>query len=61
MESRALIDQATGVMMANEQLTGEEALDRLRNVALEGGQSMRAVAEWVLEERPCSRLWSSDD
>lgn len=52
LESRALIDRATGVIMAIEHVTGEEALDRLRELAMASGQSMRTVADWVLEERP---------
>lgn len=48
LESRALIAQATGVLMANERLTSEQALDRLRELALEKGEAMRTVAEWVL-------------
>ena len=56
LESRALIAQATGVMMANEQLTSDEALNRLRDLAMESGHSMRTVAQWVLEERPTGSL-----
>ncbi len=52
VESRALIEQATGVIMTNEELTAEEAMDRLRHLALESGESMRVVAGWVLTERP---------
>jgi GAF domain-containing protein len=52
METRALIAQATGVIMAGEHTTSEEALDRLRDLALYSGASMRTVAERVLEERP---------
>jgi GAF domain-containing protein len=56
LESRALIAQATGVMIANEHLTSEQALDRLRDLAMESGQSMRTVAQWVTEERPTGSL-----
>ena len=52
METRAVVAQATGVIMAGEQTTSDEALDRLRDLALHSGASMRTVAEWVLEERP---------
>lgn len=52
MEARALIGQATGVIMVTEERTGEEALERLRELALASGESMRTVAGWVLEERP---------
>ncbi len=52
LESRALISQAVGVIVASEDLRIEEAFDRLRRLALESGESMRAVAEWVLQERP---------
>lgn len=52
MESQALIGQATGVLMATEQRTSEEALDRLRELALASGESMRTVADWVISEHP---------
>lgn len=52
LESRALIDRAAGVIMGTEQATAEEALDRLRELALASGESMRTVATWVIEERP---------
>jgi transcriptional regulator with GAF, ATPase, and Fis domain len=52
MESRAVIAQATGVIMAGEHTTSDEALDRLRDLALHSGASMRTVADRVLEERP---------
>lgn len=52
METRAVVAQATGVIMAGEQTTSDAALDRLRDLALHSGASMRTVAEWVLEERP---------
>lgn len=52
MESQALIGQATGILMATDGGTSEEALSRLRELALASGESMRTVADWVLEERP---------
>lgn len=52
IESQALIDQATGVLMATEERTGAQALDQLRHLALSSGESMRTVARWVLDERP---------
>jgi GAF domain-containing protein len=52
LESQAIIAQAIGVLAATEQRTTEDALDRLRALALAGGMSMRAVADWVIEERP---------
>jgi len=54
LESRALIAQATGVIMVTEQQSSEEAMDRLRDLALSSGESMRTVAGWVIEERPRS-------
>ena len=54
IESQALIDQATGVLMATEERSSAQALDRLRELALSSGESMRTVAKWVLEERPTS-------
>ncbi|MDP8938237.1 MAG: GAF and ANTAR domain-containing protein [Actinomycetota bacterium] len=56
LESRALIAQATGVMIAAEHLSGEDALDRLRQLAMASGESLRTVADWVLEERPTGPL-----
>ena len=52
METQALIAQAIGVIMATEQRTSEEALDRLRSLALASGESMRTVADWVIQEHP---------
>jgi GAF domain-containing protein len=52
LESRALIDQAVGVLMATQERTGENALGRLRELALHSGESMRTVAGWVIDERP---------
>ncbi|MDP9069793.1 MAG: GAF and ANTAR domain-containing protein [Actinomycetota bacterium] len=52
LESQALIAQATGVIMATEERTSDEALDRLRTVALTSGESMRTVADRVLKGRP---------
>lgn len=42
--------------MASEERTSEEALNRLRDLAMASGESMRTVAEWVLEERPTGPL-----
>jgi GAF domain-containing protein len=52
LEDRALIEQATGVLMATEKETTEHALDRLRELAFDSGESMRTVAQWVIDERP---------
>ena len=52
MESRALINQAVGVIMAGEKRTDEDALQRLRELALASGKPLRAVAQSVLDERP---------
>ena len=54
IESQALIDQATGVLMVTEERSSAQALDRLRELALSSGEPMRTVAKWVLEERPTS-------
>jgi transcriptional regulator with GAF, ATPase, and Fis domain len=56
LESRALIEQATGVLMATEHETTEDALGRLRELALGSGESMRTVAQWVIDERPTEPL-----
>jgi GAF domain-containing protein len=52
LESRAIIEQATGVLMANQESTSGTALDQLRDLAMRSGESMRTVAEWVIDERP---------
>ena len=52
LESQALINRAVGIIMAGEGGTAEEALDRLRQLALVSGKPMRVVAQLVLEERP---------
>ncbi len=52
LEDRALIAQAIGVIMARQQTTDADALDRLRRLALARGEAMRTVAERVLKERP---------
>jgi AmiR/NasT family two-component response regulator len=52
LESRAVIGQAIGVLMATQEETGEHALGRLRDLAMRSGESMRTVAGWVLDERP---------
>ena len=52
LETRALIGQATGVLVGTEDGTTEDALDRLRDLALRSGESMRTVAEWVIQDRP---------
>ena len=51
LESRALINQAVGVIMAGEHNTDEDALDRLRSMALTRGEPMRVVAQRIVEER----------
>jgi GAF domain-containing protein len=51
-ESRTAIVRATGVLIATEGLSGDEAMDRLRHLALSSGESMRTVADWLLDERP---------
>ena len=61
LESQAIIAQATGVLAATEQLTTEEALDRLRTLALASGESMRNVSAWVIEERPRGSVAASPD
>jgi GAF domain-containing protein len=61
LESRALIDQAIGVLMATEEHTSENALGRLRELAMHSGESMRTVATWVLDERPTNGSDTIDD
>lgn len=52
LESRAVIEQAKGVLMATEAQTTGAALGRLRELALESGESMQTVAQWIINERP---------
>lgn len=60
LESRAVIEQATGVLMANQEETSGDALDRLRDLAMRSGESMRTVAEWVIKERPTGAATPGD-
>lgn len=52
LENQAIVAQATGIIMATEARSDEEALDQLRGVALASGKSMRAVADSVILEHP---------
>lgn len=52
LETRAIIGQATGVLMARQEKSSEDALDLLRALAMRSGESLRTVAEWVIRERP---------
>jgi GAF domain-containing protein len=52
LESQGVIAQATGILMVSEPSSAEEALDRLRALALASGRSMRAVADSVIAEHP---------
>jgi GAF domain-containing protein len=52
VQTQALIAQAAGVIMASEHRTEDEAVDRLRELALASGEPMGTVAAWVLDERP---------
>jgi transcriptional regulator with GAF, ATPase, and Fis domain len=52
LESRAFVSQATGIIMATEGGSAEEALDRLRTLALASGRSLRSVAGSVIDEHP---------
>lgn len=56
LESQAIIDQATGVLMATQEKNSESALGQLRDLALRSGESMRTVAEWVIEDRPTGEV-----
>ena len=61
LENQAIIAQAIGILMTTEQHSSEEALERLRALALNGGHSMRTVAGWVIEERPRGTSMASQD
>ena len=52
LASRAVIEQATGVLMASQAATSHDALGLLRDLAMRSGESMQTVAEWVIAERP---------
>lgn len=52
LEAQSAINQAAGVLVATEQLNGEGAMDRLRELAMASGESMHTVAGWVIGERP---------
>lgn len=52
LESRAIIEQATGVLMSSQEDTSKEALAQLRDLAVRSGETIRTVAEWVIAERP---------
>jgi GAF domain-containing protein len=56
LEARALIEQASGMIVASERRTSEEAMDRLREIAMAGGESLRAVAERVVRQGPAGNL-----
>jgi GAF domain-containing protein len=51
LEDQGVIAQAVGVLMATEQQSLAEATDRLRSLALNGGESMRTAADRVIAER----------
>jgi GAF domain-containing protein len=61
LENQAIIAQAIGILTTIEQQTSEEALERLRTLALASGHSMRTVAAWVIEERPRGTSMASRD
>ena len=48
--SRAVIDQAMGVVMSRQGCTAEEAFDRLRAISQSEGKRLSAVAASILEE-----------
>lgn len=56
LESRAIIEQATGVLMASQDQTSGDALGHLRDLAMRSGESMRTVAGWVIDERPTGSI-----
>jgi len=52
LATRAVIEQATGVLMASQEATSQDAQGQLRDLAVRSGESMQTVAEWVIAERP---------
>jgi transcriptional regulator with GAF, ATPase, and Fis domain len=61
LESQAFVAQATGIMMATEGGSAEEALDRLRALALASGKSIREVAGSVIDDHPTVPPVSAED
>ena len=61
LENQAIIAQAIGILTMTEKQSTEEALERLRTLALASGRSMRTVADWVIEERPRGTSMASGD
>jgi GAF domain-containing protein len=60
LETQALIGQASGIIMAEEGRTSDEALDRLRALAMTSGESLHTVAAWVINERPTASATRRD-
>ena len=48
---RAVIDQAKGIIMADERLTDEEAFQRLTTLSQHANVKLRDVAHRLMEER----------
>jgi GAF domain-containing protein len=51
MRSRAVIEQAKGIIMADEQITDEEAFKRLASLSQDANVKVRDVARRLVEER----------
>jgi ANTAR domain/GAF domain len=51
MRSRAVIEQAKGILMADERLTDEEAFQRLTTLSQHANVKLRDVAHRLVEER----------
>ena len=51
MRSRAVIEQAKGILMADERITDEEAFQRLAALSQHANVKLRDVARRLVEER----------
>jgi hypothetical protein len=51
MRSRAVIEQAKGILMADERITAAEAFDRLANLSQHANLKLRDIARRLVEDR----------
>jgi hypothetical protein len=51
MASRAVIEQAKGILMADEHITADEAFDRLTTLSQDTNTKLRTIAQRLVDER----------
>jgi AmiR/NasT family two-component response regulator len=51
MRSRAVIEQAKGILMAHEHITDDEAFQRLTTLSEQANVKLRDLARRLVEER----------